>query len=143
MNMPGMITGNSMFPPNTDCCGNRSIDYWLYHISGKKIEIEDALCRRLEDVDMIKNAFVFIDSIRAAKMKIKRSSTNVWSVKYKGKHVLDIIVEHGSWRVRLVFDHIKPGSIIVPIKAEDINNIVGMIKNIDNRCDKPIAHVIP
>ena len=58
-------------------------------------EIDDVICHFLEG-DTLKDAMIFIDNIRANKMKIRWSSVNVWSVQYKRKHVCDLRIEKGS-----------------------------------------------
>ena len=61
-------------------------------------EIDDVVCHLL-DGDVLKDALIFIDNVRANRMKIRWSSVNVWSVYYKHMHVCDIRLEKGSWSV--------------------------------------------
>jgi len=68
--------------------------------------IDDVVCHLL-DGDALKDALVFIDNLRANKMKIRWSSVNVWSVHYKHKHVCDIRLEKGSWSVSQISEHIN------------------------------------
>ncbi|MCL2628714.1 MAG: hypothetical protein FWD44_08495 [Oscillospiraceae bacterium] len=92
-----------------------------------KPSIDSIICHYL-DGTTLKNALNFIDYIRASKMKIKWSAVNVWSVRYKGKRVLDIIVKEDSWSVRLVFDHV--GSIfgLTEYDVESIRSLVGTLR---------------
>ena len=59
-------------------------------------EIDDVVCHLLEG-DALKDALIFIDNVRANRMKIRWSSVNVWSVYYKHMHVCDIRLEKDSW----------------------------------------------
>lgn len=65
--------------------------------------IDDVICHYL-DGGKLNEALSFIDHARASKMKIRWSSVNVWSVKYKRKHVCDIVLRHNSWSVRSFAD---------------------------------------
>jgi len=56
--------------------------------------IEDVICHSLEG-ETLKEALFVIDNIRENRMKIKWSSVNVWSVRYKRKHVCDLRIENG------------------------------------------------
>jgi len=58
-------------------------------------DIDDVICHLL-DGNALKDALVFIDNIRANRMKIRWSSVNVWSVHYKRRHLCDIRLEKGS-----------------------------------------------
>lgn len=128
MNFPGTSNNtNSMFPPIVDSKGKRVFNYWVFKFS-EKIPVDDVVCHYL-DGEMLKNALVFIDYVRASKMKIKQSSANVWSVKCRGKHVLNIMVNQDSWGVRLVYDHVKQGNIFTPGKAEEIRALVSSLQS--------------
>ena len=65
--------------------------------------IETAICQTIEG-DAQKEALFIIDNIRDNKMKIKWSSVNVWTVKFRGRHVCDLTVVHGSLRIGHVSD---------------------------------------
>jgi len=99
----------------------------LYQQQDYRPEIDDVICHYL-DGETLKNALNFIDYIRASKMKIKWSAANVWSVQYKGKHVLDIVVREGSWFVRLVFDHMGSSFGLTKYDVESIKSLVGMLR---------------
>ena len=60
-----------------------------------KPSIDDVICHAV-DGEMLKDALFVIDNIRENNMKIKWAFVNVWSVKYKGKHVCDLRIENGS-----------------------------------------------
>ena len=77
------------------------------HLSAEQViarpEIDDVVCHLLEG-DALKDALIFIDNIRANRMKIRWSSVNVWSVYHKHTHVCDIRLEKGSWSASQVSD---------------------------------------
>ncbi|MCL2079885.1 MAG: hypothetical protein FWH17_08615 [Oscillospiraceae bacterium] len=116
------------FYNNTDNCKTEYMLQLPYDQKDTKPEIEDVICQYL-DGNTLKNALDFISYIHASKMKIKWSAANVWSVKYKNKRVLDIIVRNDAWRVRLAYDHIAPGIFITKGEAEYIKALVGTLKN--------------
>ena len=68
-----------------------------------KTMIDAVICQNL-DGDKLKEALFIIDNIRENNMKIKWSSVNVWSVRYKRKHVCDLRVANGSMRIGPVND---------------------------------------
>ena len=80
-------------------------------------DIDDVVCHLLEG-NALKDALVFIDNIRASKMKIRWSSVNVWSVHYKHKHVCDIRLEKGSWSVSQISEQINTYEDYFPYNAE-------------------------
>ena len=79
--------------------------------------IDDVVCHLLEG-NALKDALVFIDNIRANRMKIRWSSVNVWSVHYKHKHVCDIRLEKGSWNVSQISEHINTQEDYFPNSSE-------------------------
>jgi len=99
----------------------------LYRQNDVKPAIDDIVCHYL-DGTMLKNALNFVDYIRASKMKIKWSAVNVWSVNYKSKHVLDIVVKEGSWYVRLVFDHIGRSFGLSEYEKEAIRGLIATLR---------------
>lgn len=115
---------------NTDAALN------AYEQQDKKPAIDNVICHYL-DGSTLKNALNFIDYVRASKMKIKWTAVNVWSVRYKNKRVLDIIVSADSWRVRLVFDHINADYVFTVREQENINNLIGAMKNLTPTCIEP------
>ena len=80
-------------------------------------DIDDVVCHLLEG-NALKDALVFIDNIRANRMKIKWSSVNVWSVHYKHKHVCDIRLEKGSWSVSKISEQINTQGEYFPNNSE-------------------------
>jgi len=80
-------------------------------------DIDDVVCHVLEG-NALKDALVFIDNIRANRMKIRWSSVNVWSVHYKHKHVCDIRLEKGSWSVSQINEHINTQEDYFPNNSE-------------------------
>ena len=83
-------------------------DFDVYTMSSENQErhrpnIETAICQTLEG-NAQKEALFIIDNIRDNKMKIKWSSVNVWTVKFRGRHVCDLTVVHGSLRIGHVSD---------------------------------------
>jgi len=88
--------------------------------------IDDVICHYL-DGNTLKDALSFIDYVRASKMKIKWTAANVWSVRYKGKHVLDIIVSADSWKVRLVYNHVTTNHVFNRNDAENIRNLLNTL----------------
>lgn len=91
-------------------------------------EIDDVICQYLDGSEL-KNALNFIDYVRNSKMKIKWSAANVWSVRYKRKHVLDIVVNYNCWSVRLAYDHIAENSIFSKRDRDVVVNLIGNVKN--------------
>jgi len=79
------------------------------HLSAEQVnahpEIDDVVCHLLEGNEL-KDALIFIDNVRANRMKIRWSAVNVWSVYYKHMHVCDIRLEKGSWSVSQNSEHI-------------------------------------
>lgn len=139
MILPGMISPNIMFPNDVESRESRLIEYWICNVNEKKPEIDDVLCQYLYG-DMLENALAFIKYIRAAKMKIKHTSEHTWSVKYKGKRVLDITINQDSWGVRLVYDHIKTGrSIFTPRKVEEIKSLISLLNTPYSGRNEPVA----
>ena len=65
--------------------------------------IDDVICHYL-DGQALKEALFVIDNIREHKMKIKWSSVNVWSVRYKRKHVCDLRLDKNSLHIGPVND---------------------------------------
>ena len=61
-------------------------------------EIDEVICQNL-DGSALKDALFIVDNIRDNKMKIKWSSVNVWTVKFRGRHVCDLTVMHNSLRI--------------------------------------------
>ncbi|MDR2600209.1 MAG: hypothetical protein LBC73_08035 [Oscillospiraceae bacterium] len=94
-------------------------------------EIDDIVCQYL-DGDTLKDALTFIDYIRSNKMKIKWYRVNVWSVMYKNKRVLDIILNNNSWNVRLIYDHVGSRKGFTHFDVEKIKRVVGKMK-----CEMP------
>ena len=79
----------------------------------RKPMIDDVVCHQL-DGEALKDALFIIDNIREHKMKIKWSSVNVWSVKYKRKHVCDLRIGYDSL-------HIGPVSGVLAIRVTDMS----------------------
>ena len=65
--------------------------------------IDDVICHYL-DGQALKEAMFVIDNIRDHKMKIKWSKYNVWSVRYKRKHVCDLRIERDALHIGPVND---------------------------------------
>jgi len=107
--------------------GISGLSQLAFEQENRKPAIDNVICQYL-DGNMLKNALNFIDYVRAAKMKIKWSAVNVWSVNYKGKHVLDIIVKNDSWSVRLVFDHVAKTFGLSKHDVESIRSLVGTLR---------------
>ena len=91
-------------------------------------EIDDVICQLL-DGSALKEALIFIDNVRANRMKIKWSSVNVWSVSYRGKHICDIMVECGSWSVSHVNEYLSSQEGYVPYSTESKKWLVATLKN--------------
>jgi hypothetical protein len=102
------------------------------HLRHEQIEtrpkIDDAVCHYLEG-EALKDALIFIDNIRASKMKIKWATVNVWSVHYRHKHVCDIRLENGSWSVS--YDCVNKNSRedYAPYNVEGVMWLVGALNN--------------
>ena len=80
-------------------------------------DIDDVICHLLEG-NALKDALVFIDNIRANRMKIRWSSVNIWSVHYRHKHVCDIRLEKGSWSVSQISERINTRVDYFPNNSE-------------------------
>ena len=86
----------------------------IVHRSHKQVttkpDIADVICHKL-DGDALKDALFVIDNILENKMKIKWSSVNTWTVKYKRKHVCDLTITNNSLSIGPVNDvlatHVK------------------------------------
>ncbi|MCL2425786.1 MAG: hypothetical protein FWD05_05570 [Oscillospiraceae bacterium] len=66
-------------------------------------QIDEIICQNLEG-SALKDALFIVDNIRENKMKIKWSSVNVWTVRFRGRHVCDLTVVHGALRIGHVSD---------------------------------------
>ena len=75
--------------------------------------IDDVICHCL-DGNTLKEALYIIDNIREHKMKIKWSSINVWSVRYKRKHVCKISIKNDAL-------HIGKVNSILAIRVTDMS----------------------
>lgn len=98
---------------------------WQIHT---RPEIDEVICNTLEG-NTLKDALNFIDNIRASKMKIVWSSTNVWSV-YRGfKHVMDIKVANNTWSITLLLDHAKSDGAYISGEMEGVRKLIYSLKN--------------
>lgn len=107
---------------------NFNVSLSVFEQKDTKPAIDDVICQYL-DGSTLKNALNFIDYVRASKMKIKWTAVNVWSVRYKNKRVLDIVVKQDSWRVRLAYDHIASNAMFTLSDKENIKNLIGQLRS--------------
>ena len=91
-------------------------------------EIDDVICQLL-DGSVLKEALIFIDNVRANRMKIKWTSVNVWSVYYRAKHICDIMLEYGSWSVSHVNEYLNSQDGYVPYSTESKKWLVAKLKD--------------
>ena len=110
----------------TEASNNTSNQY-AFEQESNRPAIDDVICHYL-DGNTLKNALNFIDYIRASNMKIKWSAMNVWTVMYKSKHVLDIILRQDTWSVRLVLDHVVKSFGLSQYDVESIRSLVGALR---------------
>jgi hypothetical protein len=102
-----------------------------------KPDIDDIICHYL-DGNILKDALNFIEHIRNTKMKIKWSSFNVWSVRFKRKHVMDIRVAESGMSVRLVYNHIHTGrGFVSQSDLEAVKMLMGSLTRSTSQIREP------
>ena len=91
-------------------------------------DIVAVICHSL-DGEKLKDALFIADNIRENKMKIKWSSINTWSVKYKGKHVCDLRIENGSLRIGQISDILATRVKYMTSDFERMKRLVDTLRN--------------
>ena len=89
-------------------------------------DIDDVICHCLEG-GALKDALFIIDNIRENKMKIKWSSVNVWSVRYKRKHVCYLSIKNNALNIGKVNGVL---SIRVTDMSYDAESLKRLIKSL-------------
>ena len=93
-----------------------------------KPEIDDVVCHHL-DGDTLKEALFIIDNIRENDMKIKWSSINMWSVRYKGKHVCDLRIQNDSLTIGPVNDILATRVKNMSYSQENMKQLIDALRD--------------
>ena len=99
-------------------------------------KIDDVICHQL-DGETLKEALFIIDNIREHKMKIKWSSVNVWSVRYRRKHVCDIKIENDSLHIGQVSGVLAIKVTNMAYDHESLNRLIEALRDSISGAQEP------
>ena len=99
-----------------------------YKQARTKPNINDVICHKL-DGDALKDALFVIDNIRENKMKIKWTSVNTWSVKYRFKHVCDLKITKESLSIGPVNDVLATRVKRMSNNQESITQLIDALRD--------------
>ena len=102
-----------------------------------KPPIEDILCQYLDD-ESLKQALYITNNIHEHNMIIKWKSCNVWTVKYKRKHVCDLKIEKGALHIGEVSGVLAIRVTNKSYDRDSINRLIGSLKNSIASTQEPI-----
>ena len=102
--------------------------YESYRRSSKRLDIETEVCHKL-DGDALKDALFIVDNIRENKMKIRWSSGNTWSVKYRYRQVCDLKIERDSFIIGPVNDVLITRVKNKSRNQESVEQLIEALKN--------------
>jgi len=92
-----------------------------------KPQIDDVICQYLDN-ETLKDALYIINNIREHGMKIKWSSYNVWTVKYKQKFVCDLKIDKGSLHIGKVSGVLAIRVTNMSYDRESLNRLIEALK---------------
>ena len=90
-------------------------------------DIDTVVCYKLGG-DALKDALFVIDNIRENGMKIKWDSLDTWSVKYKRKHVCDLMIKNGSLIIGPVNDVLATRVKTMSHNQESIEQLIEALR---------------
>ena len=93
-----------------------------------KPQIDDIVCQYL-DGETLKEALYIVNNIREHGMKIKWSSYNVWTVRYKRKHVCDLRIDKGSLHIGQVSGILAIRVTNASYDRESLNRMITALKD--------------
>ena len=121
-------TVNGIFPGILLKAGEEITNHEMYEQVSSRPAIDDVVCHKL-DGSALKNALFIIDNIRENKMKIKWSSVNVWSVRYKRRHVCDLRIERGSLVIGQVSEILATRVRNLPYNPKSLNPLLDALRD--------------
>jgi len=93
-----------------------------------KPEIDDVICHYL-DGGTLKEALYIIDNIREHKMRIKWSSINLWTVRYRRKHVCDLSIKNDALHIGKVNGILEIRVTDMLYSPESLRRLIISLKN--------------
>ena len=91
-------------------------------------EIDDVICHYL-DGGTLKEALYIIDNIREHKMRIKWSSINLWTVRYRRKHVCDLSIKNDALHIGKVNGILEIRVTDMLYSPESLRRLIISLKN--------------
>jgi len=125
-----MITGyneNLCYKPVLNSITDTDIHLAQEQVNSKP-GIDNVICHAL-DGEALKEALFIIGNIRENKMRIKWSAVNVWSVRYKFKHVCDLSISKNSLVIGPVNDVLATRVKNMSYTHENISWLIDALRN--------------
>ena len=120
---------NILFPDTTLSAQAHMKIENLNEQSVSRPSIDEVLCNTL-DGETLKEALFIIDNIRENNMKIKWSSVNVWTVRYKRKHVCDLKIDRGALTIGQISEVLATRVKNMPYNPENNNPLLDALKDL-------------